>query len=158
MKAKFALLLLSACIISGSVAAFGETLYPVQGPMAAQAPPPVITAKFNGTSSGKFTLVQANGESFQGKWASLIPSFVNTKTPETPASFLPQPNLAFAWDAVYGQGYFLAQIVGTRIRQVVATGNNGTVIQVECLFGDARAGLNGIAVDSKGNLFKVVWP
>jgi hypothetical protein len=158
MKIKFVLVLLSVCAISGSIAASGETLYPVQGPLAAQAPPPVITAKFSGTMSGKFSLVQAKGESFHGTWAFAKQSFVNSKTPGTPASYPPQPNLAFAWDAVYGQGYFLAQIVGTTIRQVVATGDQGTVIQVECMYTPGQTyGNNGVAVDSKGNIYKVVW-
>jgi len=122
--------------------------------MAAQAPPPLITIKFSGTTSGKFTMVEAHGESFQGKWTIVTPSFVDARTPQDPAAYLPQPNLAFAWDAVYGQGYFLAQVLGMQVKQVTATGDGGTVIQVECL----RAGLlNGVAVDSKGNLFKVVY-
>ena len=158
MKAKFVLALLSVCIIAGSAAAFAEALYPVQGPLAAQAPPPAMKATFHGTNSGSFSLVQANGETFHGKWAFLTPSFVNNKTPETPASYLPQSNLAFAWDTVYGQGYFVSQVLGTRIKQVVATGDRGTVIQVECLYGDPHAGLNGVAVDSKGNVYKVIWP
>jgi hypothetical protein len=157
MKARFVLILLSICMICGYAAAFGETLYPVRGPLAAQAPPPVITAKFSGTNSGKFTLSQPGGESFQGKWTFVVPSFVNTRTPQDPGAYLPQPNLAFAWDAIYGPGYFLATIVGTRVRQVVAKGDRGTVIQVECLFSDPHAGYNGVAVDSKGNVYKVVW-
>jgi hypothetical protein len=157
MNARFLCTLLCVCALSGFANANGETLYPVQGPAAAQAPPPVMTAKFSGTNSGKFTLVQAHGESFQGQWAFVIPSFVSAKTPQDPAAYLPQPNLAFAWDAVYGQGYFLAQVIGTRIRRVVATGDHGTVIQVECLFADIHAGFNGVAFDSKGNLYKVVF-
>ncbi|MGA3045584.1 MAG: hypothetical protein ABSD67_03120 [Terracidiphilus sp.] len=157
MKARFAFVLLAVCVIAECVAAFGETLYPVVGPMATQAPPPAITAKFSGANSGRFTLTQAGGESFEGKWAFLVPSFVNAKTPETSSSYLPQPNLAFAWDTVYGQGYFLARVVGTRIRQAVATGNQGTVLQIECLYSDPHSGFNGVAVDSKGNIYKVVW-
>jgi hypothetical protein len=116
-----------------------------------------MTATFHGTSSGKFTLLQAHGETFQGKWASLVPSFINTKTSGTPASYLPQPNLAFAWDAVYGQGYFLAKILGTRIRQVVVTGDQGTVLQVECQFALEHSAFSGVAVDSRGNIYKVAW-
>jgi hypothetical protein len=157
MNTRLLCAILSVCTLGGFANANGETLYPVQGPAAAQAPPPVMTAKFSGANSGKFTLVQAHGESFQGQWAFVTPSFVSTKTPQDPAAYLPQPNLAFAWDAVYGQGYFLAQVIGTRIRQVVATGDHGTVIQVECLYGDFHAGFNGVAFDSKGNLYKVVF-
>jgi len=29
----------------------------------------------------------------------------------------PQPNLAFAWDAVYGQGFFVAKILGKKFGQ-----------------------------------------
>ena len=79
------------------------------------------------------------------------------KLPKTPPPIFPNPTSPFAWDAVYGQGYFLAQIVGSRIRQVIAKGDQGTTIQVECLFADPHAGYNGVAVDSNGNLYKVVW-
>jgi len=158
MKTKLVLALLSVCVVAGSTAAFAETLYPVQGPLAAQAPPQVMKAAFHGSNSGSFSLVQASGEKFQAKWATVIPSFINNKTPEIPASYLPQPNLAFAWDTVYGQGYFLAQVLGTGIRQVVATGDKGTVIQVETLPASLHSGFNGVAVDSKGNIYKVVWP
>jgi hypothetical protein len=164
MKTKLVLALLSTCVVAGSAAAFAETLYPVQGPLAAQASPPAMKLNFHGSTSGNFSLVQTSGETFQGKWASVTPAFVNNKTPENPASYLPQPNLAFAWDAVYGQGYFVGQVLGTRIRQAVATGDKGTVVQVECLYGDQRFpgvpnfGFNGVAVDSKGNIYKVVFP
>jgi hypothetical protein len=154
MKSTFALILFALCLVSAENAR-GETLYPVFGPRATQAAPPVMTARFNGTASGKFTLVEANGESFQGKWSYVTASFVNAKAPQDPAAFLPQPNLAFAWDAVYGQGYFLAKAVGQRMRQVVVTGNHGTTMQVECIPG-AFPSFYGIAVDSKGNIYKVV--
>jgi hypothetical protein len=87
----------------------------------------------------------------------VVPSFVNAKTPETPSSYLPQPNLAFAWDVVYGQGYFLAHVLGTRLRQAIVTGDMGTVLQVECQFTDGHSAFNGVAVDSKGNIYKVAW-
>jgi hypothetical protein len=87
----------------------------------------------------------------------VTPSFVNAKTPQDPSAYLPQPNLAFAWDAIYGQGFFLAQILGNQIKQVVAKGDQGTVIQVECLPAGGPNSLNGVAVDSKGNLYKVVF-
>ena len=118
-----------------------------------------MKAAFHGTTSGNFSLVQTNGESFQAKWTTITASFINNKTLENPASYLPQPNLAFAWDTVYGQGYFVGQVLGNRIRQVVATGDRGTVIQVEMQqsFGQQAGVYNGVAVDSKGNVYKVVW-
>jgi len=93
-----------------------------------------------------------NGEVLPGKCAEMKASSVNTKTPGTPESYPPQPNLAFAWDAVYGQGYFAAHILGGKIWQGIFTGNQGTVLQVEIL--DQQ---HGAAVDNKRNVYKVVW-
>jgi hypothetical protein len=94
----------------------------------------------------------ANGEVLQGKCVEVKASSMNTKTPGTPDSFPPQPNLAFAWDAVYGQGYFASHVLGRKIWQGVFTGSQGTVLQVELL--DAQ---HGAAVDNKGNVYKAVW-
>jgi hypothetical protein len=86
---------------------------------------------------------------------------VNTKTPGALDSYPPQPNLAFAWDAVYGRGYFAAHVLGGKIWQGIFTGNQGTVLQVEILDGQHGAavldGQHGAAVDNKGNIYKVVW-
>jgi hypothetical protein len=164
MKTKFALVfgLLSVCLISGSAAAFGQRLYPVQGPAATQADPPVFTAKVTNYlgKSGIITLVQVNGESFQGPWSIVTATFYNDKTPGTPASYPPQPNLAFAWDAVYGEGYYVSTILGSEnVGQAVATGDKGTVLQIE--FHREQLGVPednhfGVAVDNKGNIYKVV--
>ena len=156
MKLKIALFfaLSTACMIAGGDSAFGQKLYPVQGPLA--TPPPIFTARFSGSNSGKFSMVQANGESFKGTWVFVTPSFVNAKTPGPSVSYLPQPNLAFAWDAIYGEGYFLAQVLGKRIKQVSATGDRGTVLQVEELYADQQSAFNGVAVDNKGNIYKLV--
>jgi len=101
MKTKYALVfgLLSICMISGGVATFGQRLYPVQGPAATQTDPPLFTAKVTNYlgKSGIITLVQVNGESFRGPWSIVTATYYNDKTPGTPASYPPQPNLAFAW-------------------------------------------------------------
>jgi hypothetical protein len=154
MKSKIALLiaLSTACLISECTAAFGQTLYPVQGPLAAQMPPPVFTAQLTGGNAGKISLHQVNGELLTGKWSSVKAAFVNNKTPGAPNSYPPQPNLAFAWDAIYGHGYFLANVLGVEIGAASLTGNEGTVLQVEFFNGKF-----GVAVDNKGNVYKIVW-
>jgi len=94
----------------------------------------------------------ANGEVLKGKSAQVNASSLNTKTPGAPDSYPPQPNLAFAWDAIYGQGYFAAHILGKKIWQGIFTGDQGTVLQVEI-----KDGGNGVAVDNKGNVYKEAW-
>jgi len=139
----------------------GQRLYPVQGPAAAQAHPAEFTAKLPLGKARKITLVQANGESFAGTWSIVTASTANAKPPGDPTSYPPQPNLAFAWDAVYGQGYYVANILGSQtLGQGVVTGNEGTVLQIE--FRQERLYLApvdnsfGVAVDNKGNIYKVV--
>lgn len=162
MKARLVLILTGVWAISGLTGAFGQRLFPVQGPAAAQVPPPAFTAKLTNIykQSGKITLVQANQESFQGTWTIVTATYVNAKTPGTPVSYPPQPNLAFAWDVVYGQGYYAASILGSEnIGQAMATGDKGTVLQIE--FHREQLGAPedthfGVAVDNRGNIYKVV--
>lgn len=153
-------LLTSCFLVSHPLRA--QRLYPVLGPATAQTPPQAFTAKLNNyvRNSGKITLTQAGGETFQGTWTAVTIAYVNPKTPGTPASYPPQPNLGFAWDLVYGQGYFLAHILGSQtIGQAVATGDHGTVIQLEFQtekLGAPSDNIFGVAVDNKGNVYKVV--
>jgi hypothetical protein len=159
MKINLALALLTTVITFASTAAFGQKLYPVQGPLTSQTPAPVFSAQvkrplFGAGSETKLlkSWTVADGEVLEGKFAKVNATSMNTKTPGTPDSYPPQPNLAFAWDAVYGQGYFAAHILGKKIWQGVFTGDHGTVLQVELL-----DDLHGAAVDNKGNVYKEVW-
>ena len=156
MKIKLVLAFLTVGITLASSASFGQKLYPVQGPLASQTPPPVFSANvkrpvFGGVSKTKFSWNFADGELLNGKFANVKATSMNTKTPGGPDSYPPQPNLAFAWDVVYGQGYFAAHILGKKILQGVFTGDKGTVLQVEIL-----DELHGAAVDNKGNVYKEV--
>ena len=131
---------------------FGQYLYPVQGPATAPTPATPYTAKLTGSNSGNISLVLNNGETFMGRWTIVRPSFASSKSPGTRASYPPQPNLTTAWDVVYGQGYFLANVLGEHIGQAVDAGNQGTDLQVE--FFNQRT---GVAMDNKGNIYKMVW-
>ena len=157
MKIKLVLTFLTVGITLASTAAFGQKLYPVQGPLTSQTPPPVFVAKvkrpiFGGGSKITLSWTLADGEVLPGKFAKVNATGMNAKTPGGPDSYPPQPNLAFAWDAVYGPGYFAAHILGKKIWQGVFTGDKGTVLQVELL-----EDLHGTAVDNKGNVYKEVW-
>ena len=150
------LVALCCCITLNSYSAFGQKLYPVQGPLTAQTPQPVFSGQIRRPvfSAGPvFLLLKswtvANGEVLQGRPKTVKASSVNMPVG---ASYPPQPNLAFAWDAVYGQGFFVAKILGKKFGQGVFIGNQGTLLQVETL--DGR---NGVAVDNKGNIYKMVW-
>lgn len=147
-----------ACLIASSGQAFAQKLYPVQGPLSEQTPPPVFSGKIRRPmfSAGPvFVLLKswtvANGEVLLSGKPKTVLASAATPMP-TSAISLPLPNLAFAWDAVYGEGYFVARLLGNKFAQAVFTGNQGTVLQVETL--DGRT---GVAVDNKGNTYKMVW-
>jgi hypothetical protein len=160
-KIRLALSVFSILFVAASTAST-QRLFPVQGPAATQAPPALISAKLQKYMgrSGKITLVQAGGESFQGTWSIVTSTFANDKAPGSPASYPPQPNLAFAWDVVYGQGYYVATILGSEnVGQATATGDRGTVLQIEFnrnQIGNLIDNHFGVAIDNKGNIYKVV--
>ena len=145
------------CIIAGSSCAFGQKLYPVQGPLAAETSQPVFAGQIRRpmfSAGPPFFLLKSwtvNGEVLQGKPKTVKASSVNSM-PAAGAVSPPLPDLAFAWDAVYGEGFFVAHILGKKFGQGVFTGSQGTILQVETL-----NGRNGVAVDNKGNTYKMVW-
>ena len=155
MNAKLALafLALCVCIVPGSNYAFGQKLYPIQGPLAAQTPQLVFAGQIGRTRFGVVVVKSwtVAGEVLKGKSKTVMASSVNA-LPQAGTIPLPQPNLAIAWDTVYGEGFFVAHILGKKFGQGVFTGSDGTVLQVETL--DRR---NGVAVDNKGNMYKMVW-
>ncbi|MGB8845114.1 MAG: hypothetical protein WCC73_05520, partial [Terracidiphilus sp.] len=79
MRARFAITLglLALCFFVPSTAAHAQRLYPVQGPAAAQIPPPNFNAKL---SAKTISLTQAGGETFQGSWTTVTITYANPKT------------------------------------------------------------------------------
>jgi hypothetical protein len=119
-------------------------LYPVQGPLAAQSPPPVVPLHAVGFS---LSLTLPNGETFKGK-GSIVP---HTQNPLNP--------LSAQWDLVYGPGYYLAHVLGTDAYRVATlTGDKGSTIRIELTSLTDRGGAVsevGVAVDDKGDVFKI---
>jgi hypothetical protein len=161
MKAKSFIGAAVVCVavLAGSSAAHGQKLYPVQGPLAQQSPAPVFKGQIRRpivSLSTNFMLLKswtvANGEVLNGKCSLVVASSPDWKTPGTSASYPPQPNLAFAWDLIKGQGYYVARVLGNKIAQGVFRGDNGTILQVESV-----DNTSGVAVDNHGNIYKIVW-
>lgn len=142
--------MLSACTVSGHV-------YPVKGPVAAQAPVPVYDAKISGAfNSGTITLKLADGESGSGHWAAATtaPAPVGV-SPDNPSAEMPA-----AWDTVYGHGYYTAHVLGQRLFvEAIVTTNHSTVVQVQMYrvwySNGGRGQIYGVARDNKGNTYKV---
>jgi hypothetical protein len=140
-------LLLSGCYRIGR-------LYPVQGPLAAQTAPPIYAAKMTGAfNSGNITVTLANGEVCKGAWGLVSRVPTDNATPSG-------VNWPKAWDAVYGGGYYTANVLGARLHvRSTLTGSKGTTLDVEMFRRDVPGQLteiHGVAQDSGGNIYKIV--
>lgn len=155
VMALLAISLLPACIVKGR-------LYPVQGPLSAQTPVPVLSAKASGIfNSGNMSVVLSDGEVCKGRWevGQAIPAPKGTIT-GNPSSGDDMPSV---WDAVYGQGFYVSHVLGNkRFARAVVTGNRGTILNVEMYRADegrpnSTPDIKGVAKDNKDNIYKVVF-
>ena len=159
MKISRALSLAALSVYFLSAHAFGQKLYPVQGPLATEASQQIFAGKIRRpmfSAGPPFLLLKswtlANGEVLTGKPKTAVATTAAAPPPEGAKIDLPQPNLAFAWDIVFGEGFYVSKVLGKKFGQGVFTSAQGTVLQVESLTGQT-----GVAVDSKGNIYKMVW-
>lgn len=160
MKKKFYFLLLAISTMLGCT--HNARLYPVQGPLSAQTPLPVLVAKITGAvTPGNISVVLSDGEVCKGRWAVVhpvkVPKGANTAT--APAT----NGMQSVWDTVYGSGFYVSHVLGTRYyAQAVASGDRGTVLNVEMYRpggepeGKRVSAIKGVAKDNKDNIYKLV--
>jgi hypothetical protein len=159
VKVKLWVLLLGISIMLGCSHKY--RFYPVQGPLSAQTPLPVLVAKLTGSfpfTSGNISVVLGDGEVCKGHWAQVprvkVPKGANTTS-------APDSNgMSTVWDTVYGSGFYGSHVLGSTNAQAAASGDRGTVLNVEMYAmpeGDKNIIVKGIAKDNKGNIYKVVY-
>ena len=133
--------------LAGCMTATGH-LYPVQGPLAAQTPPPIQTLALTGApalggqiTQGDIKATLLDGQACQGHW-----TMVNQNDPSANA-------MSAQWDSLYGGGFFTANVLGNQsfARSTVAC-SRGRSLQLEWI-----AISKGIATDNNGNLFKLTF-
>jgi len=155
VKLKLCVLLLGISVMLGCSHAY--RFYPVQGPLSTQTPAPVLVAKLTGAlSSGSISVVLSDGEVCKGRWAEVprvqVPKGANTGS--APAS-----SMSSVWDIVYGSGFYVSHVLGARSARGAASGNRGTVLNVEMYAtpeGEHAFVIKGVATDNKDNIYKVV--
>jgi hypothetical protein len=164
MKARFAVVtILSACFLSGCVRV--AHLYPVQGPLAAQTPPPIYTGRLTGfINSGSISVKLADGQQFSGQWQA---QSAGALAKESSAGVVPPFNLSAQWDTVYGPGFYTAHVLGAHLfARTTLTGKQGGTLEMEMISepvetADAKdvasPKVSGVARDEKGNVYKVAF-
>jgi hypothetical protein len=164
MKSRFAVVtLLCACFLSGCMRV--AHLYPVQGPLAAETPPPIYTGRLTGViNSGSISAKLANDQQFSGQWQA---QSVGELAKESRAGVVPPFNLSAEWDAVYGPGFYTAHVLGAHLfARTTLTGKQGGALQLEMISEPvetanpkevAAPDVKGVAKDEKGNVYKVAF-
>ena len=120
---------------------------------------PVIVGKVQAAlSAGTVSFTLTDGEVCKGRWTLMQP-------PSPTANYAPS-DLAPVWDQVYGSGYYLAHVVGTRFyAKAEARGNRGTTFDME-FYQSATAetpnansvnSIKGVARDNSNNIYKLTF-
>jgi hypothetical protein len=164
MKSLFVLAaLLCASFLSGCMRV--AHLYPIQGPLAAQTPPPIYTGRITGViNSGSISAKLANGQQFSGKWRA---KSAGALAKESSAGIVPPFNLFAEWDAVYGPGFYTAHVLGAHLfARTTLAGKQGGTLQLEMISQPVQTGdptnpvppeIRGVARDQTGNVYKVAF-
>jgi hypothetical protein len=161
MKNALWLILLAMFTMSGC--SHTARLYPVQGPLSSQTPAPVLVGKITGAfNSGDLSVKLSDGETCKGRWSVVHPPQVAKG--ENAAVAQTTTGMAAAWDAVYGPGFYVSHVLGTRLHaQAELAGDRGTVLNVEMYRSlEERAealpaAIKGVAKDNKDNIYKVAF-
>ena len=160
VKTKLGFILLGISLTLGCT--HTARFYPVQGALSSQTPAPVLVGKITGSFTPKdISVVLSDGEVCKGHWVMVhpaqVPKGANTATLAT------TNGMPAAWDTVYGPGFYVSHVLGARLyAQAVATGDKGTVLNVEMYRSPAEHGaipadaVKGVAKDNKDNIYKLV--
>lgn len=143
-------LMLSSCTVTAS-------LYPVKGEFAKQSPLPVLKAKVHGVTgnAGDVELTMPSGEQLRGRWSSLAPQQVTAS--KFSGNVALNQGITSAYGTVYGSGVSVSNVPGVNKGTAFLTGSQGTNMEVEFWTGSGTASGNGVAIDNRGNVYKVIF-
>jgi len=143
------LALASACALSGCMSA-NVNMYPIQGPLAKQVPLPTVKAVAMGVenNSGPIKATLADGQLCNGTWSSVAPRIGAVTTGSL---------FSVYGGAVYGSSVTTGIMPGVNKGQAFMTCNRGTTVDAEFFTGSGTASGYGIAKDSAGNVYKMLF-
>jgi hypothetical protein len=157
VNTKLCIVILASSMLSGCYQ--NIWLHPVQGPVAAPTPPPVLMANLMlGKSSGTMSVVLSDGEVCKGRWAR---AYVKTPRGANKVYAPTATNLSAEWDALNSPGFYKSVVLNSYFYvQGVIYGNRGTVLHVEMYAQGSDESTffypeSDVAKDDKGNLYKM---
>jgi hypothetical protein len=125
-------------------------LYPVQGPLSKLSPPPTYAVSMNGSflPSGSLEVHLTQGVTCSGAWKAVSQQDPSAK------------QMSAEWDEVYGNGYFVANVLGQRtFARSTPTCTDSGKLSIEFLVVDpgVPSSTIGVASDGVGNVFKLTF-
>lgn len=126
------------------------SMFPVAGPYSKQAPLPTIEAKASNiiSNSGPMTVTLPDGQSCAGKWASVAPQQVLM----TSGSLFSVYGSAAGFNTITS-----SNVPGINGGQAFMSCSGGTTIEADFFTGSGTASGYGIAKDSAGNVYKMIF-
>jgi hypothetical protein len=124
-------------------------LFPISGPLRDLKPTPVLTATVENITSntGPFKISYPNGDNCEGKWSSIAPQMASSGW----------GTMFSKYGSVVGVSSSVANLPGVNKGEAMAICNSGNQLQVEFYTGSGTANGTGVAKDSSGNVFKVLF-
>lgn len=136
-------------IVGLSACSTTANLYPVEGPLSRENPVPTVVVKVDGITSntGGFNLLMPDGAICTGRWSSVAPQYAATTT----------TSLFSRYGTVTGYGTTVGIVPGVNKGQAFATCSDNTRLEVEFYTGSGTANGYGIAKDTNGNVYKMIF-
>ena len=138
-----------ACLFALTACTTTANLYPVKGPLSEQTPASILVAKVDEImgNTGNFTLTMPNGSICSGKWSSVAPTYTAVSS----------GSLFGRYGSVTGFGTTVGNVPGVNKGQAFATCTDNTRMDVEFYTGSGMANGYGIAKDTNGNVYKMIF-
>lgn len=135
---------LAACSTSVPV-----TLYPVQGPLADQRRPPVVTATAHDVqrNTGRFEVIMPDKEKCSGQWSSAAGVIVEQRS----------VSLFTQYGTIIGLGSSVSNVPGTNQGRAISFCPSGRRLEAEFITGSGTANGYGIAKDTEGNVYRMLF-
>lgn len=143
-------LLLTAMMLSAvSGCSTTANLYPVEGPLSEATPVPVLIANVDGITgnTGGFSFSMPSGVSCDGRWSSVAPTYTTVSA----------GSLFSQYGAVTGFGTVTGNVPGVNKGQAFAICSDNSRFDVEFLTGSGTANGYGVAKDTNGNIYKMIF-
>ena len=125
------------------------SLFPVEGPLADARETKIIEGTAHGVdgNSGALSLTLPSGATCTGKWSSVAPQFAAVSS----------TSLLTTYGNVVGLSISAGPLPGVNRGEAVAVCADGTRIDMEFLTGSGTANGVGVAKDTNGNIYKMLF-